>query len=262
MGSHSADAEVYRVEHRPPNLTRRLYTAPAALSGDSVVSKGDLAFSIDARAHRIVETRNGSVDDPVALDTDYALLRENYSVVRKGSESFDGRSVVDFALVNKFSRRTTVTLRIDAVSKFVLDKQEFATDGALADELRFEEVGYAASIPASDFALPRGYALDRGAASEGPVESPDRAVHSAGFAVREPRSLPEGFAPVEANVVEMRGVPTVHLLYCDGIRTVSLFENAKASTLNATATKAAIAEHGRTQRRVCRGRRDGVARVE
>ncbi len=237
MGSHSAEVEVYRVEHRPPNLTRRLYTAPADLSGDSVVSKGGLVFSIDARAHRIVETRNAAVDDPVALDTDYALLRENYSVVRKGGESFDGRSVVDLALVNKFSRRTTVRVRIDAASKLVLDKQEFTPDGVLADELRFEEVSYTASIPAADFALPPGYALDQGAASQRSVESPDRVVRSAGFYAREPRSLPDGFSPVEANLVEVRGVRTVHLLYCDGVRTLSLFESAKASTLDAARLK-------------------------
>lgn len=237
IGSHSAEAAVYRVEHSAPNLTRRTYTAPSALSGDSIVSKGDLVYSIDARNHRIVETRNDAADDPLALNTDYALLRENYSVVRKGNESFDGRGVVDLALVNKYDRRTTVMLRIDAASKLVLDKEEFTPGGALAGELRFEEVRYTASIPAMDFALPVRYAIVHGEASEGSSESPDRAVRGAGFPAREPHSLPDGFAPVEGNLVEMRGVPTVHLLYCDGIRTISLFENAKASTLDATRLK-------------------------
>ena len=62
-------------------------------------------------------------------------------------------------------------------------------------------------------------------------------MRNAGFAAREPRSLPDGFAPVEGNLVEIRGVRTLHLLYGDGIRTVSLFENAKASTLDATRLK-------------------------
>ena len=51
--------------------------------------------------------------------------------------------------------------------------------------------------------------------------------------MHEPRSLPEGFAPIEGTVVELHGVRTAHLLYCDGLRTVSLFENAQASTLEA-----------------------------
>ena len=90
------------------------------------------------------------------------------------------------------------------------------------------------SFRSADFALPTGYALVRGAAFAASSESPDRAVRGAGFNAREPRSLPDGFAPVEGSLVEMRGVRTVHLLYSDGIRTVSLFENAKASTLDAT----------------------------
>lgn len=234
MGSHAAEAEVYRVEHRAPNLTRRVYTAPSGLSGDSVVSKGDLAFSIDAKRHRIVETRNGALDDPLALNADYALLLENYRVSRKGSEVFDGRRAIDLVLINKFTRRITMLVRIDETSKLVLDKEEFAPDGSLVSELRFEEVRYDATIPSADFALPSGYALVPGATLTASSESPDRAVSGAGFNAREPRSLPDGFAPVEGSLVEMRGVRTVHLLYSDGIRMVSLFENAKASALDAT----------------------------
>jgi hypothetical protein len=94
-------------------------------------------------------------------------------------------------------------------------------------------VRYAAS-PATDFTLPSGYAVVRGTTVEGAPQSPDRAVGSAGFTARKPRSLPGGFAPVEGNIVELRGVRTVHLLYSDGCRSVSLFENAAASNLEAT----------------------------
>jgi negative regulator of sigma E activity len=232
LGSRSAEAEVYRVEHRAPDLSRRVYTAPSGLSGDSVVSKGDLVFSIDSRRRRIVETSNDALDDSVALRANYTLLRENYRVVRKGSETFDGRPAIDLALLNKYSGRVTMLVRIDEASKLVLEKQEFAADGALVSELRFEEVNYTATIPAADFALPAPYVLVREAGASS--ESPDRAVSAAGFAAREPRSLPDGFSPVEGSLVEMRGVRTVHLLYSDGIRSISLFENAKASTLDAT----------------------------
>lgn len=234
MGSRTAEASICRVEHRAPNLTRRVYTAPSALSGDSVVSKGDLVFSIDAKRHRIVETRSGALGDPTALNADFALLLENYWVARKGSEIFDRRRAIDLVLTNKLTRRMTMLVRIDEASKLVLDKEEFAPDGALVSELRFEEVRYDAIVPSADFALPSGYALVPGAAFAASFENPDRALSGAGFNAREPRSLPDGFSPVEGSLVEMRGVRTVHLLYSDGIRMVSLFENARASTLDAT----------------------------
>jgi negative regulator of sigma E activity len=234
IGSHSAEASVYRVEHRAPDLTRRAYSAPSMLSGDSVISKGDVSFSIDARRHRIVETRNAALDDRIALNDNYALLRANYSIVRKGDESFDGRSTVSLMLVNKYNHQPAMLVRIDRESKIVLHKQEFSRNGSLVGEVRFEQVRFTAAVPASDFALPSQYQLVQGPTFGEPPQNPDRVVRGAGFPARAPKALPEGFAPVEGSLVELKGVRTVHVLYSDGIRTVSLFENASASTLDMT----------------------------
>jgi negative regulator of sigma E activity len=231
FGSSQTQAAVYRVEHRAPNLTLRVYDAPSALSGDCVVAKGDLFFSVDVRRHRIVETQNDAIDDLSALRADNALLRANYRLNRSGSENFDGRPVLDLSLLNKYTGRATMRMRIDETTKIVLDQEEFSSDGAPVSELRFEEIRYAAPVSARDFALPKGYALVRGPTFGESSESPARVTGSAGFSVREPRSLPDGFAPVETSLVEMSGVRTLHLLYSDGLRTVSLFENATASTL-------------------------------
>ncbi len=233
MGSRQAEASVYRVEHRAPDLTRRVYTSPAALAGDSVVAKGDLIFSVDARRRRIVESRNDAMDDSTAFDADYALLRKNYRVTRRQSADFDGRQALDLVFFNRYIHRTTMLIRVDATSKIVLEKKEFAPDGALVSELRFEEVRYVPQLPSADFALPK-YAVVRDATLAETSETPDRVVSSCGFAARAPHSLPDGFAPVEGSLVELHGVRTVHLLYSDGVRTFSLFENAKASTLDAT----------------------------
>ena len=125
-------------------------------------------------------------------------------------------------------------VRIDEATKIVLDKEEFAPDGSLVSEVRFDEIRFVRAVPPSHFALPKQYARVHGPAFGEPSEDLDRVVRGAGFAAREPRSLPDGFSPVEGNLVELRGVVTVHFLYSDGIRTVSLFENVKSSTLDMT----------------------------
>lgn len=232
FGSHAAEASVYRIEHRAPDLTLRAYSAPSALSGDSVISKGDLSFSVDARRHRIVETRNAALDDRIAINDNYVLLRKNYQIARKDDETFDGRDVAAIVLTNRYNRRPAMLLRIDRATKIVLDKQEFAMDGSLVGEVRFQSVRYSATISAADFALPKQYQLVQGPTFGEPPQSPGSAVRSAGFPARAPQALPEGFAPVEGSIVELKGVRTVHVLYSDGIRTVSLFENASASTLD------------------------------
>ncbi len=170
--------------------------------------------------------------DTATLGADYALLRRNYRVLNTGNETFDGRRTIDVTLINDYTGKRTMLMRIDAISRVVLDRQLFAADGALVSEVRFETIRYVTELPPGDFELPSGYELVRGATFGEPSGQPDRVVKSAGFAAREPRALPEGFAPVDATVVEFRGVRSLHLLYSDGLRTVSLFENAQASTLD------------------------------
>lgn len=231
IGSHDSEAMVYRVEHRAPDLTRRFYSAPAALSGDSMVSKGALLYSIDPRHRRIVERRDDA-GDATAFAADYALLRSNYRVVRTGSEMFAARSAIDLAFINRYTGRTTMRVCLDATRKIVLEKREFAIDGGLVSEARFEDISYVHAPPPGDFDLPTRYTLIAQASVAGAFETPDDAVRDAGFAGRTPRALPQGFAPVDGDLVDLHGVRTVHLLYSDGLRTVSLFENAQASELD------------------------------
>jgi negative regulator of sigma E activity len=233
MGSRAAEASVYRIEHRAPNLTRRVYSSPSAVAGDAIVSRGDQSFSIDTRRHRIVETFNAALDDRIALNDNYTLLRRNYQIGAKADEMFDGRRTAVLTLINKYNHRPRMLVRIDRETKIVLDKQEFARDGSLMGEVRFEQVTYTSSIPASDFALPKQYPLVKGPTFGEPPQDPQLVVSRAGFPARAPKTLPEGFAPVEGSLVELKGVRTVHLLYSDGIRTVSLFENATGATLDA-----------------------------
>ncbi|MGB6518873.1 MAG: sigma-E factor regulatory protein RseB domain-containing protein [Candidatus Cybelea sp.] len=234
IGNGASEAAVYRVEHRAPDLTLRVYTAPSDLSGYSVVLKGDQSYAIDSKKRRIVESRDDAVDARMALLSDDALMHKNYRAVVRGSEIFDRRRAIDVAILSKDTSRAAMLLRIDDATKIVLDKQEFGPEGALVSELRFENIDFASSIPAADFAIPKGYGVVRGPTFGETFDRPDRVVHAAGFATREPRSLPGGFVPIEGDLDDMQGVRTVHFLYCDGIRTVSLFESAQASTLEVT----------------------------
>jgi negative regulator of sigma E activity len=115
-------------------------------------------------------------------------------------------------------------LRVDQNTKLVLDKQQFDADGSLIEETRFESITYA-QPPMSDFVVPKAFTTVKGANLGEPSVQLDSIEKKAGFPTRDPKFLPEGFAPVEGNVVEIKGVRTVHLLYSDGIRNISLFEH-------------------------------------
>ncbi|MGA8534830.1 MAG: DUF4367 domain-containing protein [Candidatus Tumulicola sp.] len=225
IGDQGSEASVYRIEHRAPNLTQRRYLSPARLHGDSIVSRGERSYFVDVRRHRVLQTENQAANDQIARDDNYILLRANYRAVKQSQESLDGRQVRDVALINKYTNHITMLVRIDEQTKLVLDKQQFAADGSLVAEVRFESVRFTSDIPDADFGVPKAYAAVRGPTFDEASKDVARVVRDAGFRARGPKFLPDGFSPVEGHMIEVRRVPTLHLLYSDGIRTVSLFEN-------------------------------------
>jgi negative regulator of sigma E activity len=233
MGTRTAEAAVYRIEHRAPALTRRSYVAPSIYAGDWVVAAGDAIFSVDPKRRRMVKSRNDGVDDSSALHANYALLRQNYHSVRVGSDIVAGRRTIDIALIDNDTARTTMRVHVDAATRCVLEKEEFAADGAPVSVVRFESISYVTEPPITDFALPKDYAVVR-APSFAPSLPPGRALHGAGFTAQAPQTLPGGFSLVDGNVVELHGIRTMHVLYSDGLRTVSLFESAQIATLAGT----------------------------
>jgi outer membrane lipoprotein-sorting protein len=242
FGTQKSEAAIYRIEHRAPNLTRRWYIAPQSLYGDSVISRGETTYSIDVKRDRVVVAQDDAIDDQVAEDDNFAVLSSNYHASFAPDETFDGRPVRVVLLTNKYTGQTTMRLRIDAKTYLVLEKQTYAANGALASEVRFEQLRYSTQIPAGIFAVPNGMRVVNGPSRELPSSDLQHVVAAAGFAAHGPKYLPEGFTPVEGDVVDIKGVRTLHLLYSDGIRTVSLFQNQGAAdigfqSLHASATK-------------------------
>jgi negative regulator of sigma E activity len=229
MESRATVTSVYRIEHRAPDLKRRTYSSPPRFLGDSEIVRGNLKFSIDAKNHRIVVTRS----DPTlmagsVLRDRTALIRANYRTAWRGNGTFGGRPTIDVLLINKHTNRPMVFVRVDRETKIVLDKQELAAGGGMIGETRLDHVRYGPVSP-TEFDLPKGYAVVQPQGVNGSSNDPDRVVRKADFAARKP-ALPDGFSPLDADLVELRGIRTVQLLYSDGIRTVSLFETATAVT--------------------------------
>lgn len=225
FGAHASQAEIYRIEHRAPNLTRRWYVAPQALYGDSIISRGEHTYSIDVKHDVVTTTEDDALDDQIAEDDNFAVLAANYSAAFGPVETLDGRPVRDILVTNKYTGQVTMRVKIDTHTNVVLDKEIYAANGSLAAQTRFEHIRYTNDIPPGIFAIPRGMRVIVGPTRAIPSNNVANLVKQAGFAARGPKYLPEGFTPVEGDVSVVRGVRTLQLLYSDGIRSVSLFQN-------------------------------------
>ncbi|MBV8368390.1 MAG: DUF4367 domain-containing protein [Candidatus Eremiobacteraeota bacterium] len=226
-GTKRAYAVIERVEHRAPDETRRTYLAPQALYGQFVITRGAMSWDVDPSRKRVIVSENKAAVDPVAVVDDIALLDGNYRAVRTATDQVANRKTDVVDLVSRYTGERTMRLWIDAETHVVLAKEAYHNDGSLAWRTRFDDIRYTDGIPQSIFtsATPAGYATVTGRSYQQPQTNPN-AIPDAGFKPIKPKYLPEGFVLVGGDVNDAKGVRNLHLIYSDGIRTLSLFENA------------------------------------
>jgi outer membrane lipoprotein-sorting protein len=232
IGSHGAQASVFRVDHRAPNLTRRWYVSPPNVYGDWTVAKNDAEYAVDVKRHRIVVTDNDGFGVHYGWHRDLALLRRNYRAATGRDVVIAGRAAHTVILINRYTGQTTMRLWVDAQTGLMLQRQVFSSLGSMVMQMHFDDVRFTNAIPLSTFALPASYPVVAGPSRGDPSTDPSAVMARAGFAARGPRFLPEGFTAVAADLGDENGVRTLHLLYSDGIRTFSLFENARGAAVN------------------------------
>lgn len=232
IGSHGSEASIFRVEHRAPDLTRRWYIAPRNLHGDSTVSRADTVYAIDVARHQIVVTQNEAFGIHFGWERNFGLLTQNYRPVSEPSQIVAGRPVEVVRLVNRYSGATTMRVWIDESTNLMLRREVYAADGSIMLQMHFDSVRFTNDLPPSTFALPTGYRLVTGPSRGAATDNPYAVISRSGFTPHAPHYLPEGFVAVGADLADEKGVHILHLLYSDGLRTVSLFENAKGAAVD------------------------------
>ncbi|HVS46487.1 MAG TPA: sigma-E factor regulatory protein RseB domain-containing protein [Verrucomicrobiae bacterium] len=232
IGESKSVVTIYRIEHRSPDLTQRWYEAPQSLYGDSVVSRGSVSYNVDVKRGRVIVDRNDALDDQVAIADNFDLLAENYRVFFAPDQIVAGRPARVLLLVNKHTGETTMRVWIDSQRDLVLQKACYAANGSLTSQVRFEQIRYTQAIPQGVFDVPSGLPRVQGQSHALPSNDIAAMVKAAGFKARGPKYLPDGFVPVAGDVSDVSGVRTLHLLYSDGIRTASLFQNARGVPAN------------------------------
>lgn len=233
FGTSRANSVLFRMEHRAPDLTRRWYLAPESLYGDFIISNGTVSYDVDPHKRRVVVMKDDAIDDQIAEDDNFGLLLHNYRAVTAPDDNVAGRRILSVLLINRYTGETVMRIGVDAQTKLVLQKERYSPSGSISHQMRFEQIRFTNAIPAGLFAVPdAGYRRVQGPSHGNPSSDLEAAVRTAGFKALGPKYLPEGFLPIAADVSEIKGIRTLHLLYSDGLRTVSLFENARGAPVD------------------------------
>ena len=226
-GNRVANATIQRVEHLAPTSTRRTFLAPEALYGEYDVTLGTKTTKIDPKQHRAMVTENPSSDNAIAINSNIALLVANYRAVIGPVEIVAARPATTVSLVNRYTGERMMRLWIDNATKIVLAKEAYHADGSLAWRSRFDEIRFTGEIPTGVFstAIPSDFQQVEGRRFGDINDDLQQALDDAGFKPENPRYLPNGFHIIGGENSSFRGQHNLHLLYSDGIRTLSLFEN-------------------------------------
>jgi negative regulator of sigma E activity len=226
-GERSASATIQRVEHLAPASTRRTFLAPEALYGEYDITLGTTTTKIDPKQRRVMISENPASDNLITQSTSIALLAANYRAVPGQLESVAGRPATSVSLVSRYTGERMMRIWIDSETKVVLAKEAYHPDGSLSWRSRFDEIRFTNEIPSGVFSasIPAGFVEVEGRRFADMSDDLERTMNEAGFKAVNPRRLPEGFRMIGAENSTFRGLRNLHLLYSDGIRTLSLFEN-------------------------------------
>ncbi len=227
-GPNAALATIVRIEHKAPGETRRTYLAPQSVYGEYTITRGTKSYDFDVHRQRVTASENLAADNQVALNDNIALVFANYTAVAGPDESVAGRPAHSVSLINRHTGERVMRLWIDAQTNILLAKEIYHSDGSLATRMRFDEIRFTDDIPRGIFSTstPVGFTSLPGRKYAQPSTDIAAAVRDAGFTPVGPRYLPEGFSIISADANEIKGVKSLHLLYSDGLRNLSLFENA------------------------------------
>jgi negative regulator of sigma E activity len=227
-GASQSVSTIVRIEHASPYSTRRTYLAPQAVYGEYTVTRGPKTYDFDVHRQTVLTSENLAPDNAVAYNNNIALVFANYTAVEGPQEAVAGRPAQTVSLINRHTGERVMRLWIDAQTKIVLAKESYTSDGSLATRMRFDEIRYTGDIPGDIFStdVPAGFHAIAGRRFAQPSTDIAAAVRNAGFTPVGPRYLPEGFSLISADTSDIKGVKSLHLLYSDGLRNLSLFQNA------------------------------------
>jgi negative regulator of sigma E activity len=244
FSSSHAVATIVKVEHRSPEETRRWYVAPDALYGDYVIQRGTAVYEFDTKHDKVTVTHNPLLDDQVATADNFDRVLENYRAIDDGPGMIAEHPTDSVELVNKYTGERAIRVWLDAKTHLVLKKEAYHGNGAVASQTLFDDLRYTTSIPEAVFstALPAGFSEQNGTELSMPSTDMDRTIKDAGFKPYTPKDLPQGFVLTSSAVDTVArpgtgstsgsggGVRTLHLLYSDGLRSISLFENSTGAS--------------------------------
>ncbi|WP_456338688.1 outer membrane lipoprotein-sorting protein [Fervidibacter sacchari] len=153
----------------------------------------------------------------------FELLRRNYEIKLLEPEEVAGRNCYVVLAEPKHPNNPKRKIWVDKVHFVVLRDELLDADGTPIRIFVVRSINFNAGVDDNLFSVPQGWQVAN--APYRPNLSLEEAERIAGFKVRLPKFVPEGYQLAGVGVTYCsHGTPIVHLQYSDGFNTISVFE--------------------------------------
>ncbi|MEN6373051.1 MAG: MucB/RseB C-terminal domain-containing protein [Armatimonadota bacterium] len=198
----------FKIVHKKPNCTRTEYFRPSELAGIVVIEKNeDYWRFLPSQGHW---QHNKWELAPQRIN----LALRNYKVTQAGRDVVAGRQAHVIKLTPRKRGNPSETVWIDTVYHLVLKNELKNSSGTTISVSAFRQIIFEpGNITDAAFAVPKN------------VRTPHNPVTDLGFTVVKPKYMPKGYSFVQTTSVPVgNDVYAAHLMYTNGINTISVFE--------------------------------------
>lgn len=223
---HGADSTVVRVDHAAPSKWRMWYVAPADAYGRLIVSDETTTYQYEPKTATVYSESWGQAP-ALTLDLDTAKVLKNYSSDIVASVDIAGRKAITISLVSKYTGVLAQRVWVDAETKIVLKRETYDSDGSISSKTSFDTIRFVNDLPKDlfDLSVPAGMHVEPGTTYGTSHKAISDIQGGVTFKIVEPLYKPDGFTFDQVSLGVRNGIPTVQLLYTDGLRDFSVFEN-------------------------------------
>jgi outer membrane lipoprotein-sorting protein len=226
--SDRAESTVVNIDHRAPSQWRIWYVAPADAYGRLIISNETVTYQYEPTANKVYANNWSSNDIALGDALDTTRIEKNYAIEVGAATTVAGRAVHNVTITSKHSGTLVERLWADDQTGLILRREIYHADGTIASKTSFDNVRTVKSLPKDLFnlSIPTGMTLVPGATYAKRASSDVAATAALSFTVVRPKLLPDGFVLTHESVDMHDTVQTLQLVYDDGLRDFSLFENA------------------------------------
>ena len=225
--THGADSTVVRIDHAAPDKWRMWYVAPADAYGRLIVSDETTTYQYEPKISTVYSD-SWEQAPALTLDLDTARVLSNYDADFGASADVAGRKAVTISLVSKYNGALAQRVWVDTQTHVVLQRESYDADGTISSKSSFDTIRFVNDLPKDlfDLSVPAGMHVEPGTTYGRAVKNLDALRSGVPFTVMSPRYVPQGFTFDQGSLGTRNGIQTVQLLYTDGLRDFSVFENA------------------------------------